>query len=47
MTGPQYEKLTQKDLDAVLKKHEMFRTGMRGGLRANLKFKDLSELDFS
>lgn len=40
------EKITQRELDDVIKKHNIFLKGIRGGARAVLKFKDLSHLDF-
>ena len=41
------ERLTQEELDAVLKRHQMYRTAKMGGARAVLSFFDLSGLDFS
>jgi uncharacterized protein YjbI with pentapeptide repeats len=41
------ERLTQYDFEAIYKRHEMFNRGQRGGIRANLKFKNLSNLDLS
>jgi hypothetical protein len=40
------EKITQRELDDIIKKHTTFLKGIRGGARAVLKFKDLSHLDF-
>lgn len=40
------EKVTQRELDDIIKKHTTFLKGIRGGARAILKFKDLSHLDF-
>lgn len=40
------KKLSQKDLDEVIKLHKDFVEGRRGGNRAILKFLDLSALDF-
>ena len=40
------ERLSQQALDEVMKKHVTFLKGIRGGARAVLKFKDLSNLDF-
>lgn len=40
------EKVTQRELDDIIKKHATFLKGIRGGARAILKFKDLSHLDF-
>ena len=40
------EKVTQRELDDIIKKHTTFLKGIRGGARCVLKFKDLSHLDF-
>lgn len=40
------ERVTQKQLDEIIKKHHTFLKGIRGGARAVIKFKDMSELDF-
>ena len=45
-TTPSSNKITQSELDDVIKKHVIFGTGRRGGARAVLKFKDLSGLYF-
>lgn len=46
MDKPKYEKITQSDLDKAIDKHAKFKRGVRGGLRANLKFKDMTGLKF-
>ena len=38
-------RLTQEELDEVLRKHLLYRTGRTGGQRAFLTFHDLSSLD--
>ena len=45
-TSSNLEKVTQRELDDVIKKHATFLKGIRGGARCVLKFKDLSHLDF-
>lgn len=40
------EKVSQRQLDEIIKKHHAFLKGVRGGARAVLKFKDMSGLDF-
>ncbi len=40
------EKITQAQLNGIIEKHAIFLKGVRGGARAVLKFKDLSDLDF-
>jgi uncharacterized protein YjbI with pentapeptide repeats len=40
------ERVTQRELDEAIKKHELFIRGVRGGVRASFKFRDLSQLDF-
>jgi uncharacterized protein YjbI with pentapeptide repeats len=40
------EKITQAALNGIIEKHAIFLKGIRGGARAVLKFKDLSDLDF-
>ncbi len=47
MDKPKYETLTQSDLNKVIEKHTKFKRGVRGGLRANLKFKDMTGLKFN
>lgn len=41
------KKITQAQLNEVIKLHRMFLMGTSGGIRAVLKFHDLSDLDFS
>lgn len=45
-TGHYMSKLTQEDLNRVLKGHQAFLNGVNGGIRASVKFQDLSGLDF-
>ena len=40
------QKLTQSELDEIIRKHMRFISGIRGGARAVVKFKDLSGLHF-
>ncbi len=40
------ERVTQRELDDAIKKHELFLKGVHGGARASFKFRDLSQLDF-
>ncbi len=40
------ERITQSQLDDIIKKHNTFIKGIRGGARAVVKFKDMSDLDF-
>lgn len=40
------ERLTQRELDDIIRKHTVFLKGVRGGARAILKFKDISGLNF-
>ncbi|MFX8262671.1 pentapeptide repeat-containing protein, partial [Acinetobacter baumannii] len=40
-------KLTQSQLNAILLRHQAFRKSQPGGVRANLKMRDLSHLDLS
>jgi uncharacterized protein YjbI with pentapeptide repeats len=40
------ERVSQKELDEIIKKHHTFLKGIRGGARAVIKFKDMSELNF-
>lgn len=42
----QLERITQSQLDDIIKKHSTFIKGIRGGARAVVKFKDMSDLDF-
>lgn len=46
MTGNLPEKLSQKDLDAIAKKHENFLSGKPGGARAVIQDRDMSGLSF-
>ncbi len=39
--------LRQDQLDEAIKKHEMFLSGRSGGARANLQYRNLSNLDFN
>lgn len=41
-----HEKVSQRQLDDIIKNHGIFLKGIRGGARAVLKFKDLSGLNF-
>jgi len=43
----QWTKMSQKDLDAVLDRHEKFADNKGGGERAKLSMYDLSYLDFT
>ena len=43
----QWKKISQKELDEVLDKHENFVTGQRDGERAQLGMHDLSYLDMA
>ena len=40
-------KLTQSQLNVILHRHQAFRKSQPGGVRANLKLRDLSHLDLS
>ncbi len=40
------EKISQQELDGIIKKHKTFLKGIRGGARCVLQYKDLSGLDF-
>lgn len=40
------QKLTQSELDDIIRKHLKFISGIRGGARAIIKFKDISGLNF-
>lgn len=40
------ESLSQQQLDRIIRQHMHFLKGVRGGVRANLKFKDLTGLHF-
>jgi uncharacterized protein YjbI with pentapeptide repeats len=40
------QKLTQSELDEIIRKHLKFISGIRGGARAIIKFKDISGLTF-
>jgi hypothetical protein len=40
-------RLTQQELDRIIKKHEDFVTGVKGGMRANLAHFNLEGLSFA
>ena len=44
--GTKLEKITQAELNEVIRKHNMFLTGKPGGRRALIRDKDLSGLTF-
>ncbi|MDR3450829.1 MAG: hypothetical protein P4M15_13995, partial [Alphaproteobacteria bacterium] len=39
-------RLTQAELDVIIKKHEFYATGRMGGIRAHLAHMDLAGLSF-